>query len=404
MMDAARVDDRGRGRPRREAVGDLGIVKYHVTERDRRVVNDAMDIQGGKGICLGPNNFSAAPTSRSRSCDHRRGREHPDAQPDHLRPGRDPLPSLRAAGRCGRRTKPTARGASRGLRRGALRPHRLHARQRRARARCMGLTGSHWVAACPRTRRPRTRRYYQQLTRFSAAFAFLADVSMLVLGGALKRREKLSARLGDILSLMYLASATLKRYEDEGRQQADVPLLRLVDLGRDVHSAQKRVRGRPLQLSRAVARDAAALRRSSRSACRYVVPSTRSATRCAKLADRAGARRATGSPPASYVPTDEADATGALEAALLATVAASRSRRRSARRRSGAIAPRQASTRPSSRATRASSPPKSTRCGSGRRRCATRDRGRRLPAGLRPRRDPGEARRRRTGASKGGLT
>jgi acyl-CoA dehydrogenase len=72
---------------------------------------------------------------------------------------------------------------------------------------------------------PEARRYYRQLTRYSAAFAFLADVSMLVLGGSLKRREKLSARLGDILSMMYLASATLKRYEDEGRQHADRPLL-----------------------------------------------------------------------------------------------------------------------------------------------------------------------------------
>jgi acyl-CoA dehydrogenase len=56
-------------------------------------------------------------------------------------------------------------------------------------------------------------------------FAFLSDVSMLVLGGGLTRREKLSARLGDILSLLYPCSATLKRYEDEGRQPADEPLL-----------------------------------------------------------------------------------------------------------------------------------------------------------------------------------
>ena len=72
---------------------------------------------------------------------------------------------------------------------------------------------------------PETRRYYQQLTRFSAALAFLADVSMGTLGGALKRKEKLSARLGDILSLMYLCSATLKRFEMEGRQEADAPLM-----------------------------------------------------------------------------------------------------------------------------------------------------------------------------------
>jgi acyl-CoA dehydrogenase len=63
------------------------------------------------------------------------------------------------------------------------------------------------------------------MTRFSAALALLSDVSMGVLGGALKRKEKLSARLGDVLSLLYLCSATLKRYEDEGRQAADAPLM-----------------------------------------------------------------------------------------------------------------------------------------------------------------------------------
>jgi acyl-CoA dehydrogenase len=70
-----------------------------------------------------------------------------------------------------------------------------------------------------------TRRYYQQLTRMSAGFAFAADVCMLTLGGALKRRELLSARLGDILSQMYLACAALKRYHDAGSPADDVPLL-----------------------------------------------------------------------------------------------------------------------------------------------------------------------------------
>ena len=88
----------------------------------------------------------------------------------------------------------------------------------------MGLTGSHFVGV-PAGVAPETRRYYQQFTRFSAALAFVSDVSMGVLGGALKRKEKLSARLGDILSLMYLCSATLKRYEMEGRKKADAPLL-----------------------------------------------------------------------------------------------------------------------------------------------------------------------------------
>ena len=93
-----------------------------------------------------------------------------------------------------------------------------------ARTLVMGFTGSHFVGV-PADVAPETRRYYQQLTRFSAALAFLADVSMGVLGGNLKRKEKLSARLGDILSLMYLCSATLKRFEAEGRQAADAPLM-----------------------------------------------------------------------------------------------------------------------------------------------------------------------------------
>jgi acyl-CoA dehydrogenase len=88
----------------------------------------------------------------------------------------------------------------------------------------LGLTGSRF-ANSPAKVAPETRRYYRQLTRMSAALAFMADVSMLTLGGALKRKEKLSARLGDVLSLLYLSSATLWRYEKEGRHAADAPLM-----------------------------------------------------------------------------------------------------------------------------------------------------------------------------------
>src|SRR5690606_18564659 len=70
-----------------------------------------------------------------------------------------------------------------------------------------------------------TRRYYQQLTRQSAAFAVLSDVCMFTLGATLKRRERLSARLGDVLSLLYLMSAGLRRFEAEGRPEEDAPLL-----------------------------------------------------------------------------------------------------------------------------------------------------------------------------------
>src|ERR1700754_2903987 len=68
-------------------------------------------------------------------------------------------------------------------------------------------------------------RFYRQLSRYSSAFALCADMALLTLGGALKRKEMLSARFGDILSELYLLSAALKRWQDEGRQEEDLPAL-----------------------------------------------------------------------------------------------------------------------------------------------------------------------------------
>ena len=70
-----------------------------------------------------------------------------------------------------------------------------------------------------------TAVYYRSLQRFSSNLALLSDVSMAVLGGELKRRERISARLGDVLSYIYLASAVLKRYDDQGRLKEDLPLV-----------------------------------------------------------------------------------------------------------------------------------------------------------------------------------
>lgn len=222
MMDAARTMTAG-------AI-DLGekpsvvsaIVKYHVTEMGRQVVNDAMDVLGGKGICLGPGNFM--------------GRMYQQIPIGITVEGANILTrSLIIFGQGAIRCHPyvlremaAARNPDRsaGLHEfdRALWGHVAFASKNMLRAFGMALSGSHFVNV-PTHVAPETRRYYQQLTRFSAAFAFLTDVSMIVLGGGLKRREKLSARLGDILSLMYLISATLKRYEDEGRQAADAPLM-----------------------------------------------------------------------------------------------------------------------------------------------------------------------------------
>ena len=160
-----------------------------------------------------------------------------------------------------------------------------------ARTLVMGLTGSHFVGV-PVDVAPETRRYYQQLTRFSAALAFLADVSMGTLGGALKRKEKLSARLGDILSLLYLCSATLKRYEDEGRQEADAPLMHWA-IWDAMFKAQNGVRRRDLELPepdhrRRDAPDRVPARPAVRRAVRQAGPRRREAPA------RAVARRATG--------------------------------------------------------------------------------------------------------------
>ena len=70
-----------------------------------------------------------------------------------------------------------------------------------------------------------TARFFQHVNRYSAAFALLADVAMLVVGGGLKRKEMLSARLGDVFSCIYLASMVLKHFDNQGRQSGDLPLV-----------------------------------------------------------------------------------------------------------------------------------------------------------------------------------
>jgi len=218
LCDAARVMTAG-------AI-DLGekpsvvsaIVKYHVTERARQSVNDGMDVIGGKGICLGPQNFL--------------GRAYQQVPVGITVEGANILTrSLILFGQGAIRCHPYVLKEMDAARAGQLDTfdeafwgHIGYTVGNAARALVMGLTGSHFVSV-PSNIAPETRRYYQQLTRFSAAFAFISDLSMGSLGGALKRKEKLSARLGDILSLMYLASATLKRFEDDGRPAADAPLM-----------------------------------------------------------------------------------------------------------------------------------------------------------------------------------
>src|SRR5699024_68099 len=94
---------------------------------------------------------------------------------------------------------------------------------RALRALLLGLSGSR-LARVPDT--PDMKRFHQHLSRFSAAFAFVSDLSMGVLGGSLKRREKISGRLADALAWQYLAAATLKRYHDEPKLSSNYDLAR----------------------------------------------------------------------------------------------------------------------------------------------------------------------------------
>ena len=221
MMDAARTMTAG-------AV-DLGekpsvvsaIVKYHVTERARQVVNDGMDVIGGKGICLGPSNFL--------------GRAYQQIPIGITVEGANILTrSLIIFGQGAIRCHPYVlaemqAAQSPDCKQGlddfdaAFWGHAGFVVRNTFRALGTSLTGARFVAVNADVA-PGMKRYYQILGRYSAAFALLADTSMLVLGGSLKRRERLSARLGDVLSQMYLISATLKRFEDDGRQAADAPL------------------------------------------------------------------------------------------------------------------------------------------------------------------------------------
>ena len=222
LMDAARsltatIVDRG------EKPSVLsGIAKLHITERNRAVVTDAMDILGGKGICMGPSNFL--------------GTAYMQMPVSITVEGANILTrSLIVFGQGAIRCHPyvlremaatQTRDRGQALRDfdAALFGHLRFAARNFVRTLLMGMTGSHFVRVLAGVD-PQTRRYYQQLTRLSSSLALIADVAMATLGGALKRKEKLSARLGDVLSQLYLCSATLWRFEQDGRPAEDAPLM-----------------------------------------------------------------------------------------------------------------------------------------------------------------------------------
>lgn len=197
------------------------IVKQQVMERMRKVVNLAMDIHGGHGICMGPLNFLARPyqlvpvgitveganilTRTMIIFGQGAMRSHPyllkEVQAVHNEDQKQGVRDFDAA----------------------LFSHIGFVISNVVRSFWFGLSYAKLVTA-PGDRD--TQRYYQQLIKMSSAFALMADICVAVLGGTLKRREKLSGRLADALSNMYVMTAVLKHYEDQGSQQEDLVLVK----------------------------------------------------------------------------------------------------------------------------------------------------------------------------------
>ncbi|GGI86740.1 acyl-CoA dehydrogenase FadE [Shewanella gelidii] len=196
------------------------IVKYHLTDRMQRCVIDAMDIHGGKGVCLGPNNYlgrgyQAAPIAITVEGANILTRSMIIYGQGAIRCHPYVLAEMEAAF-----DPDTTQGLDNFD--SALFGHIGFTTSNFVKSVWLGLTSSRFSNS-PYT--DQTERYYQHMNRFSANLALLSDLAMATLGGNLKRKERISARLGDLLSQLYLASATLKRYQDDGRLVEDLPLV-----------------------------------------------------------------------------------------------------------------------------------------------------------------------------------
>lgn len=191
------------------------ILKYHTTERSRQIINDAMDIHGGKGICIGPKNYLA--------------RGYQSTPIAITVEGANILTrSLIIYGQGAIRCHPYVYKEIESVRENNLAAfdnafwgHAGFILANFSKSVLFAITDAHFTKA-PKSR---ARHYYQLIHRCSTNLAFTSDFCMALLGGELKRKEKISARLGDVLSNLYLASAVLKRYHDEGEPIDDLPVV-----------------------------------------------------------------------------------------------------------------------------------------------------------------------------------
>lgn len=197
------------------------ITKYHVTELGRVVSNDSMDIHGGKGICLGPKNYI--------------GRIYESVPIAITVEGANILTrNLIIFGQGAMRCHPYIFGEFEAAKNKdenqrlldfdrVLMGHLGYTLSNFVRSFILGITSA-FIVKAPGSG-DRIKRYFQHATRFSSAFALLSDMSLLVLGGTLKRKENISARLGDILSYLYILSSVLKHYHDDGKPEEDFPIV-----------------------------------------------------------------------------------------------------------------------------------------------------------------------------------
>ncbi|WP_183432926.1 acyl-CoA dehydrogenase [Mesorhizobium sp. RMAD-H1] len=196
------------------------IMKYHATDRMRDSIVKAMDIHGGKAIIDGPRNYlggqyRSVPIGITVEGANILTRNLMIFGQGAIRSHPYMLEELQALS-----DSDKARGLDRFDR--TLWKHIGHAFATAWRAFSRGWSGGRLAPAPEGAAMP---HHWQQLSRYASAFALLTDLSLATLGGALKRKEMISARLGDILSELYLLGAVLKRFEDEGRQEEDRPIV-----------------------------------------------------------------------------------------------------------------------------------------------------------------------------------
>ncbi|WP_295799885.1 acyl-CoA dehydrogenase [uncultured Microbulbifer sp.] len=197
------------------------IMKAHATNGLRQAVNDAMDIHAGKAIMDGPLNYlgnvyRAVPVAITVEGANILTRSLMIFGQGAIRCHPYLLQEMEAATNDNREEGIKALDA-------LLPKHMLFQLKTFCRAVFHGWTGG-LFASSPKGVGD-AAKYYRQMNRYSAVLTLVTEISLMSLGGALKRKELISARLGDVLSELYLLSAMLKRFKDDGSPQGDRPLL-----------------------------------------------------------------------------------------------------------------------------------------------------------------------------------